>query len=114
MKSLKSIITILAISLSTVFSTSANNADDTKTKTSELRTEIISMLGNKINLEFKKTGTAEVSFLINKKNEVVVISVDSKLKEVNSFIKNRLNYKHIDTKGIKTGEIYKMSVKIKA
>ena len=111
MKNLKTIITIIAISLATTFSTNAteNNPNNVNKK---LRTEIASILGEIIPLEIYKSSEAEVSFIINNKNEVVVISVDSSSKEFTSFVKNKLNYKKINEIGAKKGEIYKMPVKI--
>lgn len=113
MKNLKTIITIIAISLATTFSTAASEKDSSKI-TKNLRTEIISMLGSKIDVELKNTTTAEISFMINNKNEVVIVSVDSKVEEFNSFVKNKLNYKKIDVKGAKKGEIYRVPVKLNA
>lgn len=113
MKKLKSIIVILAISIATTFSVSANEVNPSKI-TKHLRNQIVSLLGEKVSLEIEKTGTAEVSFLINNKNEIVIISVDSKLSSFNSFVKNKLNYKKINTKGISRGEIYRMPIKILA
>jgi hypothetical protein len=110
MRNLKSIIAILAISLSTVFSANATETNSSKTK--ELRAEIVSILGNTISLEIKKTSTAEISFMINNKNEIVIISVNSKINKLNSIIKRKLNYKKVDVKGTKKGEIYKMPLKI--
>ncbi|WP_405606174.1 hypothetical protein [Polaribacter sp. Asnod1-A03] len=112
MKNIKSIITIFAISLSTVFSMNATENDKPESK--ELRTEIVSFLGDNISIELEKSSTAEVSFIINNNNEIVIISVDSDIKELNSFIKTKLNYKKLDTKGTKKGEIYKMPLKINA
>ncbi|MCG1036462.1 hypothetical protein [Polaribacter sargassicola] len=112
MKSIKSIITILAISLSTIFSMNATEKNDLKTK--ELRTEIISFLGNNISLELEKTSTAEISFMINNENEIVIISVNSDIENLNTLIKSKLNYKKVNVKGTKKGEIYKMPLKIKA
>jgi hypothetical protein len=111
MRNLKSIIAILLFSLSISFSSNAIEKDPSKV-TSELRSEIINILGNKILLELNTSSTAEVSFMINNKNELVIISVDSNLNEFNSFVKNKLNYKKITTKGIQKGEIYKMPIKI--
>lgn len=110
MKNFKSIITILAISFATTFTVSAAEINPTK----QLRSQIVSMLGKQIELQIENNDTAEVSFLINNNNEIVVISVDSKFSTFNSFIKNKLNYRKINTKGINRGEIYKMPVKIKA
>lgn len=111
MNNLKSIITIIAISLATTFSTSATEKEPSKI-TKKLRTEIVSMLGDKIPIEFKKTEKVEVSFMINNANEIVVVSVDSKLNEFNSYVKRKLNYKKLDVKGAKKGEIYKIPVKV--
>lgn len=111
MKTLKTIITVIAISLSTVFSVSATENNPTNTKTA-LRTELVSLLGDKIPLEKNKTYSAEISFIINNKNEVIVISVDSELSGFNKYAKMRLNYKKINTKNITKGEVYRMPIKI--
>lgn len=111
MKNLKSIITVIAICL--VTSLSANNSENNPTKSNEkLRSEIVSILGSKVPLVLTKSSEAEVSFIVNDKNEIVVISVDSASSEFNSFVKNKLNYKKINETGAKKGEIYKMPVKI--
>ena len=111
MKTLKTIITVIAISLSTVFSTAATENNPEKVKKT-LRTELVSLLGNNIPLEIDKCYSAEISFIINNENEVVVISVDSKLSDFNKYAKDKLNYKKINVKNIKKGEVYKMPIKI--
>lgn len=111
MKNLKTIITIIAISLATTFSTNATDNNPTNVN-KKLRTEIVSILGDTIPLELNKSSEAEVSFIINNNNEVVVISVESSSKEFKSFVKSKLNYKKINETGAKKGEIYKMPVKI--
>ena len=110
MKKLQSIITILAISLSTIYSANATEVNPSKTK--QLRTEIVSILGNKISVELNKPSTAEISFLINNQNEIVIISVDSDVDELNTIIKGKLNYKKVHVKGTKKGEIYKIPLRI--
>jgi hypothetical protein len=110
MRKIKSIIAILAISLSTIFSVNATEVTPSKTK--ELRTEIISILGSKIPLELKEASTANISFLINNKNEIVIISVGSDVNILNDYIKRKLNYKKIKVKGVSKGEIYRMPLKI--
>jgi len=112
MKKIQSIIAILAISLSTIFS--INATEKNKPETKKLRTEIVSYLGDNISIELKKTSTAEVSFMINNDNEIVIISVDSDINELNSYIKAKLNYKKVNVKGTKKGEIYKMPLRINA
>ena len=118
MKNLRSIIAILAISLSTVFAAHANDNDNeldvTKKVTKELRTELVQILGSKIPLQLNATTKAEVSFMITEKNEVLVVSVDSKNKAFDSYVKNKLNYKKIKVAGVKKGEVYRVPVKINA
>jgi hypothetical protein len=99
MRNLKLIIAIVGISIASTFSASATETNPVES-TKQLRSQIISILGKKITLQIEKTGTAEISFLINNKNEIVVISVNSKLSSFNTFVKNKLNYNNIDTKGI--------------
>ena len=70
------------------------------------------MLGNKIPLEIDKSSTAQISFLINNKNEIVVISVESEIATFNKYAKNKLNYKKINLKNIKKGEVFRMPIKI--
>ena len=117
MKNLKTIITVIALSLSTVFSVAASDNDNDKDKKSKvnttLRSEIVSLLGDRIPVEIKKESSAKVSFIVNRNNELVVISVDSKIYELKSFLKNKLNYKKLNVKGVKKGEIYRMPIKIK-
>ena len=112
MRNLKSIIAILLFSLTISFSANAIEKDPSKV-TSELRSEIMKFLGDKVPLDLKSTSTAEVSFMINNQNQLVVIDVDSNLKDFNTFVKNKLNYKKIATKGISKGEIYRIPFTIK-
>lgn len=111
MRNLKTIVAILAISLATTFSTTASEKNPSEIN-KEIRTEIVSMLGNEISLELKESSTAEISFMINNENEIVIISVDSKIDDLKSIIKHKLNYKKVLVKGVKKGEIYKMPLKI--
>jgi len=114
MKNLKTIITVIAISLSTVFSVVASEKDPSKNLANkQLRTEIISLLGDKIPLQIKKESIAEVAFMLNNDYEIVIISVDSKIDELSTFVKKKLNYKKLTTKGVKKGEFYRMPIKIK-
>ncbi len=117
MKNLKSIIAIIAISLATTFSATATETEKGKAKSkisNKLRTEIVSMLGTEIQVELEDTTSAEIAFMINNDNEVVIVSVDSKVDEFSSFVKTKLNYKKVKVKGTKKGEIYRIPVKLKA
>jgi hypothetical protein len=111
MRNLKTIITILAISLVTTFSTTASENKPSKI-TQKLRTEIVSMLGNEVLLELKTPATAKISFMINNENEIVIISIDSKIEELKSIIKSKLNYKKVTVKGIEKEEIYIIPLRV--
>jgi hypothetical protein len=113
MKSLKSIIAIIAISLATTFSTTASEKEPSKV-TKELITEIISMLGDKIPFVLEESTSAEISFVINNKNEIVILSVDSKISELSNYVKGKLNYKKVKVQGTLEGETYTIPLKINA
>jgi hypothetical protein len=89
-RNLKTIIALLAISLVTTFSTTASGKKPSKI-TQKLRTEIVSMLGNEIPIKLKTSTITEISFMINNENEIVIISVDSKIDELKSIIRSKLN-----------------------
>lgn len=111
MKSLKTIVSILLVSVFTVTSTMANNSNPINSKR-VLRSEIVSLIGNNIPIQVNKEVNAEISFVLNKKNEVVIVSVDSHHENLDRFIKNKLNYKKLFSKTIKKGKIYKFNLKV--
>lgn len=111
MRNLKSIITIIAISLATTFSATATEKETSKV-TKKLRTEIVKILGDKLPMEVSSSSKAQVSFMVNNQNELVIISVDSEVSEFSAFVKNKLNYKKVNVEGLTKGEIYRMPVKI--
>lgn len=57
--------------------------------------------------------TAEVRFTININDEIVVLSVDSKNSEMDSFLKDRLNYQKIQSSNLQEGKLYIVPVRIK-
>jgi hypothetical protein len=114
MKNFKTIVAGIAISLSTVFFASAANLNPNKTdETKTLRTEISSFIGKNIPIELDKATIVKISFIVNNENEIVVLSVDSNLSELDYLLKRKLNYKKITVKGVKKGVIYRMPIKIK-
>jgi len=54
---------------------------------------------------------AYVTFIINKNNEVVVLSVDCEIRSVCKFIKSRLNYNKLDT-SLEKGKTYEVPIRI--
>tara|TARA_R110001592_G_C13176885_1_gene750408 strand:- start:1228 stop:1584 length:357 start_codon:yes stop_codon:yes gene_type:complete len=114
MKNLKTIIAIVAISISSVVSVAANTNTEPTSKDSKtiLRTEIVSLLGNHSYDLSDKTLEAQVSVMLNNKNELIVVSVSSKDEAVAGFVKSKLNYKRVTVKGITKGTIYRIPLKM--
>ena len=111
MKNLKLFIAIVAISVSSVMSVSANT-EPTEAK-KNLRAQIVTLLGNHSYDLDNQTLTAEISVMLNNKGELIVISVESDDDQVQSFVKSRLNYKKVSVKEIKKGTVYRISLKMK-
>ncbi|WKD86575.1 hypothetical protein KCTC32516_01951 [Polaribacter huanghezhanensis] len=49
---------------------------------------------------------------MNNKNELVVIDVDTKDKDLESFVTQKLNYKTVTVKGIAKGIVYRIPLKM--
>lgn len=113
MKNFKSIIAIFAISVATVFSSYAGNENPPIKKTENLRAEIVSILGTQTPFDIDQSSKAEVVFTVNDNNEIVVLSVASENSEFNSYVKSRLNYKKLGTKGVKSRALYTLPVTLK-
>ena len=118
MKNLKTLIAILAISISSMVPAAANtittpNPDPvSKTAKTILRAEIVQLLGNhKYELE-AETLVAQVSVILNNNSELVVVGVKTDDKTVANFVKTKLNYKKVDVKGIKKGVVFRVPLKM--
>jgi uncharacterized protein YycO len=90
-------------------STYANTPDNTP---NEMRNEIMKLVSqidvSDIQAEYDRT---YVSFIVNSKNEIVVVNVSS--SEFDSRIKSKLNYKTLKTEDIQKNEIYTIPVVFK-
>lgn len=109
MKKVIAVVLVLTLSVTTVF---ANNEKPNLTGKEQLRTEIVKLLGQhqlKISESFVK---AEISFLINRQNELVILSVDTENQTVAGFIKKQLNYKKLSIKELSIMKTFKMPLKI--
>lgn len=112
MKTLKSFTLVALFLFASTFSGFANNTEPNNTNNA-LRAKIVTLIGDKIPVEFKtKTIKAALSFIINNNNEVVVIAVDSSNKNLDSYIKTKLNYKKIAVSGAKKGEVYTLPLRV--
>lgn len=112
MKTLKSFTLVALFLFASAFTTFAKDTDPYNTKDA-LRAKIVSMIGKQIPLEVTtKSIDAKVSFVINKNNEIVVVSVDSKNENLDSYIKNKLNYQKLIVPGTIKGEVYIFPLKV--
>lgn len=109
MKNLKAFIAVIAMTLLVTSSAMANSSTETTSK-EELRDEVVDLLGNHPFDDVDNTIEATVSFMLNKHNEIVVISVESRSEGVEGFVKQKLNYKKINAIGLKNGKIYELPV----
>ncbi|SEB41682.1 hypothetical protein SAMN04489761_0582 [Tenacibaculum sp. MAR_2009_124] len=111
---MKSIFNSLLIAVALFVSVGAYANDKTPKKTNALRSEIVELIGKKVPMNAKENFIVRVSFVVNNQNELVVVDVISKNKEVNSYIKNKINYKKVSSASeVKNQEIYILPIKIK-
>lgn len=112
MKNLKVIISAIALTLFTTTAVLASTTTEITAK-NNLRIELVSLLGDQGNIIVEGEAIkANVSFMINENNEIVVVYVKCENKSVCSFVKSKLNYKKISATGIERGKIYIMPLKI--
>lgn len=109
MKNLK--LFVLALGLFTI-NLSAANLNPIK-PTDELRVEIVDLIGsNYMDEMVADQNEAHVLFTVNSKRELIVLSVDSDNDQLESYLKGRLNYKKVNHRPSKNGEIYLLPVKM--
>ena len=109
MKSLK--LFTLALALFTI-SVSATNVNPVK-PTDELRFEIVDLIGTNYNAEMTSDQyKADVLFTVTADKELIVLSVNSDNDQLESYLKAKLNYKKVNHRPSKHGEIYLLPVKM--
>ena len=108
MKTIKMLLLIVTITFSSVLSasTAPKNAE-----TRAISTEVSQRLKNpKFFLE--SDVSANVRLVINKNNELVVLSVDTDNSEVVNYIKSRLNYKKVSVELYDKSKTYIVPVRL--
>ncbi|MCA0932147.1 hypothetical protein LCM02_06765 [Lutimonas saemankumensis] len=109
MKNLK--LFVLALGLFTL-NLSAANLNPIKA-TDELRSEMIELIGSNFMDEMLEDQyEANVLFTVNANKELIVLSVESDNDQLENYLKRRLNYKKVNHKPTKYGEIYLLPVKM--
>ncbi|RNC84911.1 MAG: hypothetical protein ED556_10025 [Winogradskyella sp.] len=94
MKALKMFVLVAVIAFSSAVSASTNPVEKAD-ETNELITKTVSKLLENPYFELNENTKAMVKLAINKDNELVVLSVDTENKNVENYIKSRLNYKKV-------------------
>lgn len=108
MKTVKKLFLVLVITFTGVLSASASpiNAEP-----SIIAKEIGELLENP-KFEVGDDMLASVTFVLNKENEIVVLSVDTKSSELESYIKSRLNYNKLSVKLDSKNKTYQVPVRL--
>jgi len=85
-------------------------AEDPVVTAKETTKEIAKLLENP-GFVVEDSINAYVTFIVNKNNEIVVLSVDCEMRSVCKFIKSRLNYNELGT-DLEKGKEYKVPIRI--
>ena len=109
MKNLKLIALVLAIGISSISFAAPTKTADPK---SELREQIVDILGDTVNVLCENDVEAEVVFTLNNKSEIVIVSVNCENGNLDGYIKSKLNYKKVEVTSLNEGQIYRMPLKI--
>jgi hypothetical protein len=111
MRTIKTLLLIVALSFSSVLMASTN-AEDKRTESDVIRVEIGKLLKNP-SFAISDELVARVVFTLNNNKEIVVLSVDTDNYLVESYIKSRLNYKKINSTLLVSQEFYNIPVRLK-
>lgn len=104
---------VLALLLVGSLSTSAVAHDSIiPTPETSLQTQISKMMSGVV-LPSPQNHEAQVKFLVNGDNQLVVISVDTEDERIESLIKNRLNYKEVESVDTPYYKINKIKITLK-
>ena len=107
MKKVNVILIAFVFLFSTTILSASVNPVDSKDSTSAEISKLLQDPGFVLEVET----TAIVTFIVNNENEIVVLSVDSENELVERFIKQRLNYKKLETSA-KQGKEYVVPVRM--
>lgn len=110
MKTLKMLLLIAIMTFSSTVS--ASTTPSVKADEPDLISKTVSKLLQNPYFKLNEDIQASVEIAINKDNEIVVLLVDTKNKKVETFIKNRLNYKKIPKDLAGNLKYYRIPVKM--
>jgi len=100
---------VLALALFTI-NVSAANLNPIK-PSDDLRIEMIDLIGSTYMDEmFADHHAAEVLFTVNSNHEIIILSVECDNPQIERYLKRKLDYRKVDHKPSKPGEIYLLPV----
>ncbi|WP_298536531.1 hypothetical protein [uncultured Algibacter sp.] len=115
MRTVKTLFLVLAITFtSTIMAETSPKPIFKIDHLSELIQKEFSTFLKDSNFKIEKDEVAFVTIMFNKKNEIVVLSVDSQNKDVEFFIKTKLNYKKLPVKNNQKYKRYKFPIRLSA
>ncbi|WP_299362531.1 hypothetical protein [Winogradskyella sp.] len=109
MKKLKMLVLVAAIMFTGAISANTNPIKEAEPNSI---TETVGKLLKNPEFQLKKDTDALVQIAINQDNEMVVLSVDTENKAVESYIKSRLNYKKVSEDAVGFNKSFKIPVKM--
>lgn len=107
---IKMLVLVVAITFSNVLFAGTDRPTVKETKT--LTEEIQDLLKNP-NFTAVEDIKANVTLMLNKNGELVVLAIDSESKTAKNFIKRRLNYKKLNVEVESLNKTFVIPVKIK-
>ena len=96
----------LVIGTASLFATNENPDDSKK----EMRAQIVKLLDTP-SYDTKKVIDVAITFTFSSEGEIVVLHVDSRDGEVLNYVRRNLNYKKIESPGVKD-KLYSMQLKV--
>ncbi len=102
-------VSLLAIAFAV---SSVASASTSPVKTENVLNKEIKTLLKKPSFKIKKELTAQVTFTLNDKQEIVVLSVDSDSEVLESYIKDRLNYRKVNAQSDSEVKLFKIPVRL--
>ena len=108
MKKLNVLLLAVALTVSSVL-TASTTPTTIEQPESKLSIQIGQLLENPV-FEVDADIMAQVTFMVNENQKIVVLTVDTENDQAESFIKSRLNYKKVEN--AKSGEAYNVPIRI--
>jgi hypothetical protein len=107
MKTINNTIVAICLSFIAVFANANNKPSNTKSETEQIQTYLEKLEFNKV---IKVSTDVKISFMINDRNEMVVLSTNQ--SDLDLLIKAGLNYKQIDVNKLERNTTYIMPVHV--